>query len=135
MEQQARRFVPIVVVSIAVLICSCATLTLTDLGSLKKGMTLQETESITPTSPEHSWSILLEGDTEEVTLHHYIVSSGSATSDYILAFDHNGLLYWGYPHEFARSKDHRINRIGQIAVEKLDEVERARYSKSYGGRW
>ena len=65
---------------------------------------------------------LSEGD-EIAEVHSYTLSTGDYTSNYFLAYQNNLLIYWGYPHEFARSKDPLLNEIGRKAARKLKNLE------------
>ena len=60
----------------------------------------------------------LDGEARVIT---YNLISGDYVSDYFLVFLDNNLVYWGYPHEFARHDDPKINKLGWIAVEKVYE--------------
>ncbi len=122
----------VLICAAAVCLASCSTLTLTDLGGLQRGMTEHEANTLTPTSPEHVWILAIDEIDAPVTIHHYIVTSGSAGSDYFLAFVDDALFFWGFPHEFAKPIDGRINAIGRNALAELDD-EKRRQKERMGG--
>ena len=97
-------------------LCACARLTIGDVGHLRQGMTMEESRQVTGMAPTRT--VVLDS-TNGIEVHSYIISSGDYHSTYYLAFEKNSLLYWGYPHEFARSTDPRLNEIGRKAVSKL----------------
>ena len=102
---------------------SCARMTLSHVGRLRKGMTVQESQQVTNISPKYIFSLDLSDGDEITEVHSYILSSGDYTSNYFLAYQNNLLIYWGYPHEFARSKDPLLNEIGRKAARKLENLE------------
>ena len=102
---------------------SCARMTLSHVGRLRKGMTVQESQQVTNISPNYVFLLdLSEGD-EIIEVHSYTLSSGDYHSKYFLAYQNNLLIYWGYPHEFARSRDPLLNEIGRNAVSRLEKLE------------
>lgn len=116
------RWVMLISLSISLLI-SCAELTLTQVGKLRMGMTVEESQKATGVSPKYIIPLdTIEGN-GTVEVHSYILSSGNYKSNYFLAYRNGGLMYWGYPHEFARSKDQLLNEIGQKAVSRIAQLE------------
>ena len=111
------------IVAATLIIASCKTtsITLYDAGLLRKAMSVQEANGSLPLPPEYILSIDMDDSSTNIQVDTYILSSGSYSSDYFLAFRNNQLLYWGYPHEFARSVDPLINEIGRKAVVMLSE--------------
>jgi hypothetical protein len=97
-------------------ILSCITVTLTDVGNLRKGMTMEEAKTTLPLPPKNEFSVETSNSSIQMQVCTYILSSGNYSSNYFLAFQDNKLLFWGYPHEFARSTDSLINEIGEKAV-------------------
>lgn len=97
-------------------LCACARLTIGDVGHLRQGMTMAESRQVTGMAPTKT-AVL--DSAKGIEVHSYIISSGDYHSTYFLAFEKNSLLYWGYPHEFARSTDPHLNEIGRRAVRKL----------------
>ncbi len=49
----------------------------------------------------------------------YRFVQGDQLVNYMLVFLDDKLVYWGYPHEFARHPDPKINKLGEIAVIEL----------------
>jgi len=67
------------------------------------------------------WSLAETGD--KMIVQSYVFSAGGEPgSTYFLAYRNGSLLFWGYPHEFARSSDPFIREIGSDAL--------SRYGKS-----
>ncbi|MBK9249027.1 MAG: hypothetical protein IPM69_13155 [Ignavibacteria bacterium] len=100
-----------------VILGSCTHFTPETLDKFQKGMSMATTLSIAPVSPREEFSVVIPSDTKaEYRFHVYILSIGDYKSDYFLAFRNDRLIYWGYPHEFARSSDTYINEIGKEAV-------------------
>ena len=106
---------------------SCASsvgfMTLSDAANLRKGMSVVESKSVLPRLPRYEFSLDSIHEDEPVLIDAYYVVSGDYAAQYILAFSKDRLLYWGYPHEFARSKDAFINAIGEQAVTRLKQLE------------
>jgi hypothetical protein len=100
---------------------ACVGITIGDVGRLRIDMTAQESQAELGRPPEHVFYVEVSGTAKRFEVHTYVLSSGSYDSDYLLAFEDNRLLYWGYPHEFARSADPILNEIGQKAVAALRE--------------
>lgn len=94
------------------------TITRYDLMRLEKGMQQSEAAGILRSEPRTSLSIRV--DRQRVTTDVYRLSSGQYYSDYFLSYDAAGkLVFWGYPHEFARSKSSFVNNIGRKSLEAL----------------
>jgi hypothetical protein len=101
---------------LTLVLLSCVTITLTDIGHLRKGMTREEAKATLPLPPRSEFPLAAGDGAAQIEVCTYIVSSGNYDSDYYLAFDSDKLLFWGYPHEFARSTSSLINEIGEKAV-------------------
>lgn len=87
-------------------------------------MSVAKTLDISPKSPINEFNILLPSEpTAKMLIHVYILSVGDYKSDYFLAFRNDRLVYWGYPHEFARSSDPYLNEIGKVAVEEYLKLQ------------
>lgn len=99
----------------ALCIASCVTVTLTDVGNLRKGMSVEEAKANLPLPPKSEFPVQAN-DGSAVWVCTYTLSSGDYRSNYFLAFRNSTLVLWGYPHEFARSADPLINDIGEKAV-------------------
>lgn len=100
----------------------CAQMTLTHVAKLRIGMTIVETLSVTNVSPKHKFILDNIDTADEIEVHSYLLSSGDYISNYFLVFRNKKLIFWGYPHEYARNNDPFINKIGQQAVSELDEL-------------
>lgn len=91
-------------------------ITLWHLAKLRQGMTVEESQKVTNKSPKHTFFLDgLEGN-DTIEVHAYILFSGAYGSNYFLVYRNKRLIYWGYPHEFARSKDPVLNEIGRKAA-------------------
>ena len=114
--------------ALLILVCissfvSCAQMTLSHVGKLRQGMTVEESQVVLSVSPKYTFSLDIAEGNETIEVQSYILSSGDYTSNYFLAYRNNRLIYWGYPHEFARSKDSLLNEIGLSAVIMLEKLE------------
>jgi len=98
-------------------------MTLSDAANLRRGMSVAESKSVLPNRPKYEFSLDSIHEGERVLIDAYYVVSGDYTAQYMLAFSEDRLLYWGYPHEFARSKDSFINEIGKQAVTRFRQLE------------
>jgi hypothetical protein len=112
---------------VALLVVTCASrvgyMTLSDAANLRKGMSAEESKAVLPEPPKFEFPLEPIGDASSILVDAYYVVSGDYSSQYILAFTDGNLIYWGYPHEFARSRDSLVNAIGEQAVSKLKELE------------
>ncbi|MBW1743367.1 MAG: hypothetical protein JRJ47_08040 [Deltaproteobacteria bacterium] len=86
-------------------------------------MTSQEARVLAGIPPKYIFTIQLTEPSDSIEIQSYILSSGDYRSDYFLAFKDNKLIYWGYPHEFARVDDPYINEIGEKGVIRLKEMK------------
>lgn len=84
-----------------------------DLVKLRMGMSPGEPPALMEVSPKKvfQWSMSTTGDS--IIVQSYILASGDYNSSYFLAYRNDSLIFWGYPHEFARSSDPLINQIGK----------------------
>ncbi len=106
----------------SLIIISCVTMTLTDVGKLQKGMSIEEAKRSLPLKPKNEFS--LENMGYNIRICTYILSSGDYGSNYFLAFQDGKLLFWGYPHEFARSNDSLINEIGKKSIDVQSDLDK-----------
>ncbi|MBS1537425.1 MAG: hypothetical protein JST20_06715 [Bacteroidetes bacterium] len=102
---------------------SCSQFTPEVLDKYQKGMAVSQTIDISPVSPKTEFNITIPSDPAKFIIHVYVLSLGDYKSDYFLAFRNDKLVYWGYPHEFARSSDPYLNEIGKIAVEEYLKIK------------
>lgn len=85
------------------------------LSDLQLGMTRDKVLSLYGERSVVSLPVAVENG--EATVDVYYLQNGDYRSDYFLAYEPDGtLLFWGYPHEFARSADPHINAVGATAV-------------------
>lgn len=115
----------IFLISLSLIILSCANnLTLSKISPLRKAMAEEEVNSIIQTETNREFSIKIDSTKEIIDVRTYTLSSGSYDSNYLLCYKENKLLFWGYPHEFARSNDKIINEIGKKSVEIILGLEK-----------
>jgi hypothetical protein len=131
---KSRRIALLLLLAVAaLLVVTCAStvgrMTLSDAANLRKGMSAEESKAALPEPPKFEFALEPIGDESSILVHAYNVVSGDYSSEYILAFTDGKLLYWGYPHEFARSRDSLVNAIGEQAVSKLKELEAEELAK------
>ena len=116
------RWTLLILVSICFFV-SCAQMTLGHVGKLRQGMTVEESQKVANISPKYIFYLgTIEGD-GTIEVHSYILTSGNYKSNYFLAYRNGQLIYWGYPHEFARSKNPLLNEIGRKAVNRLEQLK------------
>jgi len=90
---------------------------LRDLQKLRVGMSPDEPPKIMGVHPREVFEWSLEETGDAIIVQSYAFSSGGApSSNYFLAYKNGVLIFWGYPHEFARSSDRRIREIGKSAL-------------------
>jgi hypothetical protein len=95
---------------------------LSDLEGLRMEMSPDEPPIRLGVHPREvlEWPLEETGDT--IIVQGYIFSSGGApTAIYFLAYKNASLIFWGYPHEFARSSDPLIREIGKEALSRYDK--------------
>ena len=120
-----KKYAIAVVVWVSICLGGCTHLYISTntLDTFSKGMTLAHVKTLTPSSPIHEFEITTANPSGRVTVLVYELSIGDYKSDYFLAFGNDKLLYWGYPHEFARSSDIYLNDVGRIAVEEYLKIK------------
>jgi len=103
-------------VLLALLSCGPRIINVGHLEKLRMGMNLDEPARLMGVSPRRifQWSERQTGDS--ITVHSYLLGSGEWGSSYFLAYRNDVLIFWGYPHEFARSSDPFIRKIGKEAL-------------------
>ena len=102
-------------VALCVLLASCATLTLDKVSALRKNMTRQEARATLGIEPKAAIDL---GDS--VTVDVYDLSNGGYNAPYYVSYKEGKVLYWGYPHEYAREKDPLLNRVAKETTERLN---------------
>jgi len=99
---------------------SCTSFSLYDANRLQKGMSVQTVSDLVSKSPKNTYTIHLKSEPNAtLTVMSFDMKSGGTTSDYFAVFENDQLLYWGYPYEFNRYPDPRMNEIGKAAVETM----------------
>jgi hypothetical protein len=83
-------------------------------------MTSEQVKSVLNVAPK---STITLNDSNSVEV--YEMTSGGYGSRYYLSYNRGKLVYWGYPHEYAREKDPTLNRIAKETTEKLDALKTA----------
>lgn len=90
---------------------------LRQLAKLRVGMSSDEPPRVMGVHPikVYDWSLAETGD--RIIVQSYVLKvAGDSGSTYFLAFKNGSLIFWGYPHEFARSSDPFIRKIGKEAL-------------------
>jgi|JI10StandDraft_1071094.scaffolds.fasta_scaffold306552_3 hypothetical protein len=108
------------VIGAGIWLCSCSHFTPATLDRYKKGMSIEKVTELSPVLPETEFEITFSNPTVKVKVLVFELALGSYNSVYFLAFKDDKLLYWGYPHEFARVSDPFLNQIGRVAVEEYE---------------
>jgi hypothetical protein len=96
---------------------------LRDLSKLRTGMSPDEPPRVMGVNPREvlEWSLAETGD--KIIVQGYIFRAGGAPSaTYFFAYKNGSLIFWGYPHEFARSSDRLIGEIGKGALSRYDKA-------------
>lgn len=113
----------VVLLTVFVISMSCTQLTLTQISDLRMGMTESEAYEAIKMPPDYEIDVVLKNAPSPILVQSYTLSSGNYKSDYFIAFENGRIIFWGYPHEFARSTNKKINYIGSRALERLDELK------------
>jgi hypothetical protein len=114
---KTKRFVIPLLLCILLIGCLPPTVSVRELGELRKGM--NETTVVQIMRHQPLYRFVLEEFNRPVWVDVYRLNTGGAFADYFLAFQDYRLVFWGYPHEFARSQDETINSMGKRAVANL----------------
>lgn len=115
----------VILIVLSALLGACvSTVSVGELAALHKGMPAAEVAQGLRTEPEFVFQTTV--NEQPYTVHMYLLSSGQYLSDYFLAYMDGRLIFWGYPHEFARSKDETLNVLGRKAVRDLEKQRAAR---------
>ncbi len=106
-----------------VLVSCVPSIQLHDVATLRMGMGPDESVAAMGTPPRHvfEWSLPETGD--PIVVQSYLLRSGGYDSTYLLAYRNESLIFWGYPHEFARSSDPILNQIGKEAVLRQSKLD------------
>jgi len=98
---------------------------LRDLSNLRTGMSPDEPPRLMNVLPREVFEWSLAQSEDRIIVQSYVFSAGGEPgSTYFLAYRNGSLIFWGYPHEFARSSDRIIREIGRGA---LSRHEKPRY--------
>ena len=106
-----------VVVVLGVLI-SCSAFDIADANKLQKGMSSAKVLDLVSKGPRIAYTITLPSDpTSKLEVMAFDLKNAGTEASYFAVFENEKLIYWGYPYEFNRYPDVRVNEIGRIAVE------------------
>ena len=95
---------------------------LRDLSKLRTGMSPEEPPRLMGVLPREVFEWSLAESKDRIIVQSYVLSSGGEPgSTYFLAYKNGSLIFWGYPHEFARSSDPLIREIGKGAISRYDK--------------
>ena len=96
---------------------SCKQFGIGDANKMQRSMTQAQALDLASKGPRDTYkNAALNLDVQV-----YALSMGNVTSDYLLAFKNDKLIYWGYPYEFMRHSDPAIVEIGRWTVEKIEK--------------
>lgn len=92
-------------------------ISLKDLSKLRADMSPTEPPKVMGVVPDEvfEWSLVESEDWIIVQAYMFRVGGGPG-SIYFLAYKNGSLIFWGYPHEFARSSKKIIREIGRGAL-------------------
>lgn len=88
---------------LSLLACTPKIIHLTHLAKLRMGMSPDKSRKVmgVPARCVFQWSLTGTGDS--IIVQSYLLRSpGCRSSTYFLAYKNKSLIFWGYPHEFAR---------------------------------
>jgi hypothetical protein len=102
---------------LAFLSCAPNIIGIKDLAKLQMGMNPKDSPRVMGREPRSIFKWLLRETGDSILVQSYLLMSyGDYASTYFLAYRNELLIFWGYPHEFARSSDPRIREIGREAL-------------------
>jgi len=116
-------------VVVVILLASCVIfasfISTGELAALRQGMSARDvTVALNEKEPRFSFSMSIDGEPYRVDS--YVLNVGGYRSDYFLAYESGMLIFWGYPHEFARSKNETLNQLGKEGVRELRKHQGSR---------
>lgn len=95
-------------------------ISLGDVATLRRGMSAMEVDVLIRKQSKEQLSFQLDSGEGAVQVDVYRMSEGASDdSYYFIGFVNGKLVYWGYPHEFARIGDSTVNEIGKKAVDQM----------------
>ncbi|UCB49823.1 MAG: hypothetical protein JSW56_02700 [Deltaproteobacteria bacterium] len=101
---------------LALLSCAKNVIHMRDLAGLRMGMTPDEPPAVMGVLPKKVFQWSMTTTEDSIIVQSYVLASGEYWSTYFLAYRNDGLIFWGYPQEFARSSDPVIREIGKEAL-------------------
>lgn len=88
----------------------------TQLSALDKGMSQRQTASTLRLPPLSSHTVVI--GPRSFAFDRYRINNGLQSDTYLLAYEHDGLVYWGYVAEFRRQPDAALsNAVGKVLQE------------------
>lgn len=104
---------------------SCFRFTLVDANAIQKGMARSEVAKIVTKGPVKEFEIRLNSaQSNKYFVQFYEIASGGFLSDYFAVYENDKLLYWGYPYEFNRHPDTKLNEIGKELVAEFEKIKK-----------
>lgn len=101
-----------------IVLAGCAAFNLGDANRLQKGQTKDQVLDVVSKGPSKTFEIKAPGDaSRKLEVMSFVLKNAGTATEYFAVFEDNKLLYWGYPYEFNRHPDIRLNEIGRLAVE------------------
>lgn len=88
----------------------------TQLSALDKGMSQRQTASTLGLPPLSSHTVVI--GPRSFAFDRYRINNGLQSDTYLLAYERDGLVYWGYVAEFRRQPDVDLgNAVGKVLKE------------------
>jgi hypothetical protein len=105
----------------ASLLGGCANFGLQDINKFEKGMSVERVLDVSGSGPREDWELVVAGGgSSKYRALIFDIVMANQRNKYIAAFENGSLIYWGYPYEFMRFPDKKINEIGKAVIKKLD---------------
>lgn len=117
-----RLTIPIVALTLLSSACS-SNLTFSRIAPLQKKLTEEEVNKLVEIEATYEFTLHINADSSEYKVKSYTLSIGSYDSQFLFCFKNNKLLFWGYPHEFARANSPILNEIGEKSIAKIKQLE------------
>ena len=121
-DRRMRRILILSVFLMAIVVCSADSFDVDEIDRLEKGMTPDAVDEAIG-DRAINWMTMMDFDGTLWTIKWYKIHSGEISNKYTLTFKDGFLFYWGYQHEYQRSKDEEINKLGK----RILEEERKRF--------
>lgn len=108
----------LIIISVFMLYSCKTSISVSDLTELQKGMNESQVASQLDRKPDNSFSIE-SGTGETIKVQIFRLATGDYDSVYLVSFRNGELIWWGYPHEYARENNDLLNKIAEEAAKYL----------------